>query len=364
MYIYILNFLLIPVIHLFCGKRKKMFYIIVTLQLFLLLALRDEGLGVDIANYRSYFYAWKDVPGKELLKNLRYLTDANTVNGVESGYVLFNWLIAKIGFSFNGYLVIHAAICTAAFSIFFYKYSKAPVISFSILLAFGIYSYAFCILRQALSVAIILFSIPYLKERKLIKFLLICLLAGWFHRIALLFLIVYPLSCIKLKNYNIIYVNVIIWLFLILTMPIIYRIIIGPFFDFIGKDYTLSFQMNNMIILLLGLFGGLLYLLRKSKQSSKYFQELKNKGWLWMYIVGIYLEIGSLYIPILSRAAIGLFLISLCILMPDVIESAIIKSERRIAYFGIYALCLGLYVYQLANDSLGIVPYVLNGGLI
>lgn len=67
-------------------------------------------------------------------------------------------------------------------------------------IAFGILSFDFTILRQALAVSITAWSFDFLINRKPIKFFLIVLLAACFHKTALIMLLIYPLLDKKIEK--------------------------------------------------------------------------------------------------------------------------------------------------------------------
>ena len=67
-------------------------------------------------------------------------------------------------------------------------------------IAFGILSFDFAILRQALAVSITAWSFDFLINRKPVKFFLIVLLAACFHKTALIMLLIYPLLDKKIEK--------------------------------------------------------------------------------------------------------------------------------------------------------------------
>ena len=84
--------------------------------------------------------------------------------------------------------------------VWIYKHSKNIALSFLCFIAFGILSFDFTILRQALAVSITAWSFDFLINRKPVKFFLIVLLAACFHKTALIMLFIYPLLDKKMKN--------------------------------------------------------------------------------------------------------------------------------------------------------------------
>jgi hypothetical protein len=360
----------------FLIKNKKLLISVISIQLFLILAFRDESLGVDVANYKEYYEFWSTLSFSEIIKGFRFFSNSNIIYGLESGYVLLNWVIAKLGFTFHSYLVIHAAICIFSFACFINRYSNVPWLSYAILICLGIYSYTFCILRQSLAVAFLLFSIKYISKKKFIKFLLLNILAILFHRVAIIFLPLYFISKIKISDKSIIS-SLIICVAFFALIPVIDKIILQPIFLSTGKTYQLeSFSFNKLLIFVFIIFFALIFLMKTSKKGKISVNSLQRKSYknvfeiylknknictfFWMFILGIYVQCLSIYMPIFSRIAIGLFFISLIIIIPKTVSATFKDSEVKYVNFTVY-LCFLLYfilLNVLSVDSLMITPYV------
>ena len=66
MAIYLLNFISIPIYDLLIKNKKKL-VLIVSLQLFLILALRADTLGVDLDNYKQFYEFYKTIKKNQQL---------------------------------------------------------------------------------------------------------------------------------------------------------------------------------------------------------------------------------------------------------------------------------------------------------
>lgn len=343
MLIYILNFISILIYSLFFKDKKKL-VILITFQMMMILAFRSKMLGVDLNNYELFYATYKNYSFFEIIKSIRFIGYANLAYGTESGYVLFNWIIGTLGFDFHSYLIICAIICMSSIGIFIYRYSEEPVVSFIMFLALNGYEYFFGILRQSLGLAIFLFAIPFVERRCMGKFLVTVIAASFFH-ISFLFTIpLYFLSRIKVQSIH--YVVVLIGSVCIaIFTPWINNLIISKVLNMLGKSYSASFEWNNMFLLLI-LFCILFYVLG-IKQLDNVIQ--------WGFLMALPVQALGFYIPVFSRAAIGIFLCFAYILIANIIKIQNI-SYKILFKALLYTAGLVFYIYNLYDSS--IVPYV------
>lgn len=96
------------------------------------------------------------------------------------------------------YLMVISVISVGSYCIFVYKNSENPLMSYILYMGLGYYGIEFQMLRHAIAVSILLCGYKFLKERKAILFIMIVLLASCFHNSALIFMIAYPISYLKI----------------------------------------------------------------------------------------------------------------------------------------------------------------------
>ena len=87
MLFYIIYLFSVYAIMYFLRKKKTLMFFACFLCLFLLLALKGEGMGADYEPYRRYFELYKNLDFKSIL----------SVDVIESGYVLLTVVVGKIG---------------------------------------------------------------------------------------------------------------------------------------------------------------------------------------------------------------------------------------------------------------------------
>ena len=104
--IYFLNILSLP-IYKYIFKNKKQLCIVISLQMFLILSLRDITLCIDYPNYSAGFEYIKGLSIGELFSSFRLIRTAKLVwpFSYESGYVVLNWLVGKLGLAFTDCLL-------------------------------------------------------------------------------------------------------------------------------------------------------------------------------------------------------------------------------------------------------------------
>ena len=336
----------------FLKSRNAMIFI-AGLQIFIILALRAEDLGVDLDKYKEAYYYYQNYSLIEILKSLRIFSYANIPIGVESGYVLLNWILGSLGVSFHSFLILHAFFCVLSLCLFVKNFSRIPWLSFSIVIAIGMYSYMFCILRQAIAVAILYQTISLINQRKICKFLILVFLASLFHVIAILFLPLYWLGNLKIdvKNFSI---AILLSCFVGLLVPFIYGLIFTRFFSELNKDYSIStsFQYNNMFVFMLFIVLFLFIFFKKDLEIEK-----KDSVLLWGSLLAIPVQSMSFYLPVFSRAAIGIFLPLIAILIPNIIEKNDDLKNKIFPKIFIYFVFFCYFMITFNNGGLQIIPY-------
>ena len=80
------------------------------MQMFLILALRADSVGVDLTTYKEAFDYISTLTYTDVLSRIRILHTALLPHpfDMESGWMILNWLISVLGFNFRILLVICA----------------------------------------------------------------------------------------------------------------------------------------------------------------------------------------------------------------------------------------------------------------
>ena len=97
-------------------------------------------------------------------------------------------------------LIFYAIFVVGAVSYVVYKESKDPMLSFVLFISLGFLSFMMNGLRQSIAMGFIMLSYPFLKEKKLIKFVAAVLLGSLFHNTSIVFLLAYPAYIVGFKR--------------------------------------------------------------------------------------------------------------------------------------------------------------------
>lgn len=350
MEVYVLNYLSIP-LYAKVFKRRN-FCIVASLQLFLILALRADTLGVDLQTYASAFEYISHLDTLNVISRVRLLKDAVLPYpfSLESGWMLLNWLVSSFGFRFHTLLVICAAINTYAYGKLVYRYSNIPWMSYCILLAMNTYIYMFGILRQSLAMSIVILAVMAYADGKKVRTFLLWVLAFSIHRTALVavaFFYVMKKNPISKKIFMWFIVG---WFPFVAVAPFVYQTVITKIMSLLGKGYQGTGLQWNYLMVLLILIGILTLML----YSFENLEDNINILSIWSIIFSIYWETFGMLNENLARS-VQFFIVFISLAVPQVVNNYFDKKVVRLGKVTISVL-LFLYMIVTLKDS-PIVPY-------
>lgn len=203
------------------SRLKTKFYIILNFFLFTILSgFRSENVGNDTSAYIGVF------------NNISSSGDISRYTWrFELGYLYLNKLLSLVSSNSQTIIIGTSIIIMAGFARFIYLYSEQKWLSIYLFFTIGYFAMSMNTIRLNIAMVILLFSYDFLKNRKLIKFVLVVLLASLFHRTAIVFLLAWPITKLS-YNYRTILVATISSIGLYLGFP---RIL--PFFFNIFPTY-------------------------------------------------------------------------------------------------------------------------------
>lgn len=169
--------------------------------LFLVLALQDIRSNGDLMQYYNRYMSLQHTSVSAFLNQFWDIKDPI--------YYFASLLFGKLGFDFYAWKSLIAFVFVLGLYRQIQYYSANPAISFLAILTLGLYGFTFSGLRQALALSILLYSYPYLKNKRFFRFALLVVLAAMFHSTALIFLVAYPVYCLKLRIRNLLFLIVV-----------------------------------------------------------------------------------------------------------------------------------------------------------
>lgn len=192
-------------------SRKSYWMPLFLLSLFA--GIRKYSVGTDSGTYTKIF---------------RNNTDVNNFNfgeHVEPAYQLLTYLILLCTHNYYWLFFITALIVVSSYLYIIKKLSSNYILSVFFFITLGTYTFFFNGLRQGLAMAILALSTPYLINKKIIKFILIVILASLFHGTALIIIPFYFLLHLQIK--------------------IIYKLIIIFVTTFLTSSFLISYLASN-----------------------------------------------------------------------------------------------------------------------
>lgn len=125
----------------------------------------------------------------------------NLLNGFnyEIGYEIWSNIFYKIGLSYHHFTFINTVADILILAYVLKKYSKYPIFSMFLFLAVQGLSFEVDLLRNAKAVLLFIISIQFIKERKIIPFLILNILGMTFHMSSIIYL---PMYFILNRNYS------------------------------------------------------------------------------------------------------------------------------------------------------------------
>lgn len=325
-------------IEMTCRKR---YCILICIEMILFAGFRALNVGADTTTYLNALTYYKNLPQGEILKApLVYPFD------FEVGYFLLTKICAFLRMSSTAFLFVVAILVYIPLFAFINKYSENPLISVLSYIAFGFFAYSVGLFRQMIAIAICFCGIPFIKKRKPVKYLLVCVLACLFHFTALIMIPLYWLDRLDLQKRK--------WLYLILIAMIemicmlfgrkIIMFILGfipKYSGYIGSVYDVQGgSYLGLIYLNLLLLCGMLAVVPRAEE--------RDTLCIKAIMVACVLQSCSYAMGVMGRIVCYYSIYSI-ILLP-MIANRMFK-EKQAAKLGLYVILLGLIFYVVNNES-------------
>lgn len=170
-------------------KKNKAITIVSAIAIVLIQGLRHYTVGVDIA---TYLY------GLRLSERMNFWAGEKLYNW-ELGYSIYSKIFAKLNVTDTQYLFIVAITIILPIAYVLIKNSRMPALSILMYICLGFFLFTFSGVRQSIALAITFYSFRFIKDRKLLMFLLCLGLATLFHKSAMVFGVAYFLYPLKFK---------------------------------------------------------------------------------------------------------------------------------------------------------------------
>ncbi len=331
------------------AKKKKNYNIIIFFVIyFFLLAFRDVSVGIDLSSYLYYFNRVESMSWKAIVD----------YNAVELGYLFLNKAIQYISKDFQVFLGVAAAICCIPMAFLYYKESENGVISILLYLtATSIFVLNFSGLRQAIAIAFAVPAFYCVKNKKIIKFIILVFIATFFHTSAWIMLIMYPVYHIKLgaKHAALLITPAVFVTFLFRNQ------IFNFLLKFVGEEYEEKYSSTEntgatTMIILIALFVIFSFIgVDKAKEDSEF------NGFRNILVISLFLQLFATVNNVAMRFNYY-FLLFLPITVTKVMNRASERDKSIMTVISIIFILFFTFYYfydaYTGADILQVYPYV------
>lgn len=343
--------LITPFCHTAEKKRNKIAFWGM-LIIFLILALKGETVGYDIAGYKEQYY----LSGEKAWHDVSYVY-------FEPGYITLTKIFAKSGASFQLFMAVVYALACSSIYFFIKKCSKNPTLSLLIFICYSFFVFYISGVRQTIAMSLCLIAYMVFQRRTKVTYIL-SFLINWLaismHTSAIIFLVVLIISFVRSKK-----INIVIWVGLILT-SIVIRPLVWELVNRYLKEVNINTDMrlagNFLFLCGIGLFmyfvnprSHILHLNLKENDATEE-EEEQNVFFTRMILLCICANL-VLSGHTLLRAAMYPMLFTIPGL-PNTIRRINSKAGFIVNYVIIIFFILLFYFETLKPGQLGITPYV------
>ncbi len=246
--------------------RNAVFLAVSGVILTLFAALRAKSVGIDYQMYEQYFNAMRD-------GGAGFLFSGENQYRVEWGYSLLNYLVSLVSGDIRVFMAVAALLIMGLTCLFIAKNSPSWWLSIFVFVSFGFYTNSLCFIRQSIATAIFLFAIPFLKQKKLLPYLGIVVLAASFHKALFVMVVLYFIAHIPVNWKSLTAYGVLTALVLIFSWPIFHFVTQFVYqyyateeglYYMQGRDWQTAFVPVVYMLVIVGLRR---YLLRRDEKN-------------------------------------------------------------------------------------------------
>lgn len=176
------------------SKNQRKFYILLCgIVLFTFAVSRGTDFTSDVDLYALQYIRLRNADIS------LYWQQLVTGDGKDVTYTILAAIFSKAGVSYTVFFALISVFYFTVLCRFVYLYSKEPYFSFLLYIMLGHYYFSLTAIRQSIAIALILLSFDYVVRKKPVRFVFCVAIASLFHLSALLFLLAYPLSKLKMR---------------------------------------------------------------------------------------------------------------------------------------------------------------------
>ena len=319
---------------------KKNFCLWIGVMVFVLLGLRSTSTGGDT---QIYYHDFLSINTDSLSSTI-----ANSPMK-DVGFIIFEWLVKRIGGTFRTVLLINALLFGIAIGKMFYRRSDDPGLSYVLLFSFNIFQFSLSGLRQTFAIAFVIFALMLYEDKKYVKSSILILLAGAFHLSAFILVIIPVIQFLYKTPKRIKYsIPIILAVFLLRNqMAVSVGDILFSIIDRMSNNVMPSSSGLTMtlVIMMIYVFSAL-FAVQYCNENARGIMDFS------LMLFAVLFEALVPANPIFFRIAFYTLWI-IAIFVPRIVQVAFTKSSRLIVNIAAYAIALMMYFGFTMNSVVG-----------
>ncbi len=276
-------------------------------------------------------------------------------------------IITKLVYWFTGYeayLVVFAIFSIATVAVFIaamYRDSRDYLLTFFLFMCFGYYFQSLNTMRYYLALAIVLYSLHYVRTKRYVAFVVTVVVASMFHKSSLVVIPLFIIARLNLKRWHYIAAAVVALSGLVLKKQYL-ALIVKLYPTYVNEQEALSLGSATLmsIIRIALVLACALYIALKNKDDNED-ESIKSEKKLYFNLnyMALLLYTCFSFVPYLSR--IGYFLIICQIYyIPMMIASISNDKKRKLLRLAVIVcgiVFFGIFLYKAYDISIRILPY-------
>lgn len=314
------------------NKSKKAYLKFLMIFLFLTIALRNKICFLDTYGYVKDYDALASLSFNQLLffwnKDISFWYFTKLISMVSNGSYMVWFSVLAFCYVFPLYNLLN-------------KYSKDFQISLILFCCLGFALFSMTGLRQTLAMSCTMSALYFLLNEKVRNFFIFVFLAALFHKTAIVFILLYPLSKFPLtKKYSLLY---------IIVAVVSYILIVKYLKTFMLSDFDSRFEAylnSESSINYSGLIQQILLFTVSFIFLGKNRNNRINRIFIWMSLAGIFFQSMTNLLP-------EMFRISMYFSIANVFLLANSLTMNRNANITKYAIILALVIYFVTSPNNG-----------
>lgn len=328
------------------DDKKKAFLIGATVIFTFFYGLRAETVGSDTLPYLNMFLKDASQPLESLWT---YMWSQKS-----PAFVLLEWLFFRVMPSTRLWLIFCAAFSFVGLSCFIYKNSEDPFFTWYLFYTiFGLFQMTG--VRQSMAMAVLMFAFEYVKERRIVRYLLFIGIAYLFHQSAIVFLPVYWLSRRKVRKIDLVLiVSVIVAMYSYRNVAFNYIKSFTSYYYF--EELNHSEPINFSIMIYAAVLGSYIWALFTQNDAKIYSDEtcVQDAQEANMYTNIQYL--GAVFMPMVAvngavRRIVMYFAVYMIFSIPRIIRRFFTKQSVFLVQMILGVLLLILMVRGVSDSS-------------